>query len=128
MGNVNVSQLFRDGFSLHSGVFLTDIHLLISRMPELEIVDCLNAIERHLLEEIQLLQSGRGLSDSTTMCQKLKGDLQAVLNVLPVDMQQLLLLNPQRAALLQGRSSPEPKKLPGYPSVQVGVVSSSLPR
>ncbi|GKU95041.1 hypothetical protein SLEP1_g8451 [Rubroshorea leprosula] len=57
------------------------------------------------------------------MCQKLKVDLQAVFNVLPKDMQQLLLLNPQRAALLQG--SPELTKLPGRPSIQVGVAPST---
>nr|KJB39344.1 hypothetical protein B456_007G007400 [Gossypium raimondii] len=106
----------------------TDIHLLITKMPELEIVDCFDAIERHLLGEMQLQQSGRAISDSATMCQKLKGDLQAVFNVLPNDMQQLLLLNPQRAALLQGSSSPELTKLPGRPSIQVGVVSSNSPR
>lgn len=31
-----------------------DIKLLISKMPELEIVDYFNAIERHLLGEIQV--------------------------------------------------------------------------
>ncbi|XVF09661.1 hypothetical protein REPUB_Repub07fG0113700 [Reevesia pubescens] len=99
----------------------TDIHHLISKMPELEVVDCFNAIERHLLGEIQLQQSGRDVPDSAAMCQKLKADLQAVFNVLPKDMQQLLLLNPQRAALLQRSSSPELTKLPGRPSIQVGV-------
>ncbi|KAF9593656.1 hypothetical protein IFM89_024473 [Coptis chinensis] len=34
----------------------------------------------------------------------LKGDLQAVFKVLPKDMQQLLLFNPQTAALLQGET------------------------
>lgn len=33
----------------------TDIHLLITKMPELEIVDCFNAIERHLLGEMQVI-------------------------------------------------------------------------
>lgn len=106
----------------------TDINYLISKMPELEVVDCFNAIERHLLGEIQLQQPGRAVADSAAVCQKLKGDLQAVFNVLPKDMQQLLLLNPQRAALLQGSSSPELTKLPGRPSIQVGVVSSNSPR
>ncbi|EOY20935.1 hypothetical protein QUC31_007106 [Theobroma cacao] len=106
----------------------TDIHHLISKMPELEVVDCFNAIERHLLGEIQLQQSGRAVADSAAMCQKLKGDLQTVFNLLPKDMQQLLLLNPQRAALLQGNSSPELTKLPGRPSIQVGVISSNSPR
>ncbi|XVF12336.1 hypothetical protein REPUB_Repub08aG0107600 [Reevesia pubescens] len=106
----------------------TDIHHLILKMPELEVVDCFNAIERHLLGEIQLQQCGRAVADSAAMCHKMKGDLQALFNVLPKDMQQLLLLNPQRAALLQGSSSPELTKLPGRPSIQVGVVSSNSPR
>ncbi|XVE58712.1 hypothetical protein DITRI_Ditri04bG0191000 [Diplodiscus trichospermus] len=32
----------------------TDIHHLITKMPELEVVDCFNAIERNLLQEIQV--------------------------------------------------------------------------
>ncbi|KAL6281552.1 hypothetical protein ACE6H2_018433 [Prunus campanulata] len=104
----------------------TDIQQLISKMSELEIVDSFNAIERHILEEIQLGQSGRASTDSGATCQKLKGDLQAVFNVLPKDMQQLLLFNPQRAALLKG--APEHTKLPGRPLIQVGVVSTTSPR
>ncbi|XP_059640577.1 uncharacterized protein LOC132282804 [Cornus florida] len=76
----------------------TDIQQFISKMSELEIVDSFNAIERHLLGEIQ---SQRADADSAATCQKLKGDLQAVFNVLPKDIQQLLLMNPQRVALLQ---------------------------
>lgn len=70
---------------------------------------------------LQLQESRRAFVDSVATCQKLKGDLLTVFNVLPKDMQQLLLLNPQRASLLRG--SPEPTKLPGRPLVQVGVVS-----
>ncbi|XP_052174896.1 uncharacterized protein LOC127789878 [Diospyros lotus] len=77
----------------------TDIQQFISKMCELEIVDSFDSIERHLLEE---LQSGKANADSVAACQKLKGDLKAVFDVLPKDMQQSLLLNPQRAALLQG--------------------------
>ncbi|KAK7823144.1 protein dennd6a [Quercus suber] len=66
---------------------------------------------------LQLQESGSASAESVLTHQKLKGDLQAVFNVLPKDMQQLLLLNPKRASLLQG--SPEMKKLPGHPSVQV---------
>lgn len=62
----------------------------------------------------------------TETSQKLKKDLQAVLNVLPKDTQQLLLMNPERAVLLQVSS--EPTKLPGHPSLQIGVVSSTSPR
>ncbi|KAK3225702.1 hypothetical protein Dsin_005564 [Dipteronia sinensis] len=102
----------------------TDIQLLISKMSELEIVDSFNAIERHLSQEIQmrswtflvnsillnslelflpccLQQSGLAAADSAATCHKLKGDLHAVYNILPKDMQELLLVNPQRAALLQ---------------------------
>ncbi|OVA06752.1 DENND6 [Macleaya cordata] len=101
----------------------TDIQRFLSKMPELEVVDSFNAIEKHLLGELQSLQSGKGNADSAAACQKLKGDLQAVFNVLPTDMQQLLLFNPQRASLLQG--SLELTRLPGRPSVQVGIVSSN---
>lgn len=59
-------------------------------------------------------QSGSGNADATAACQKLKGDLQAVFNVLPKDMQQLLLFNPKRAALLQGKISLADTKLPGH--------------
>lgn len=75
---------------------------------------------------LQLQESRRAYADSVASCQKLKGDLLTVFNVLPKDMQQLLLLNPQRASLL--RASPELTKLPGRPLVQVGVVSSISPR
>ncbi|XP_039114403.1 protein DENND6A [Dioscorea cayenensis subsp. rotundata] len=92
----------------------TEIQKLISKMSELEIVDSFNAIERHLLVEIQLHQSGNGGVDSAKACQKLKGDLQAVFNVLPKDTQQLLLVNPKRASLFQ--SNPELRKHPGHPS------------
>ena len=74
----------------------------------------------------QLQQSGKASADSTAVYQKLKGDLQAVFHVLPKDVQQLLLLNPEKAALLQG--SKENTKLPGRPLIQVGVVSSISPR
>ncbi|KAJ7956589.1 Protein DENND6A [Quillaja saponaria] len=104
----------------------TDIQLLITKMSELEIVDSFNAIERHLHREIQLQESGRASGDSAATCSKLKGDLLEVFNVLPKDMQQLLLSNPQRASLLQG--SPELSKLPGQPFIQVGAVSSTSPR
>lgn len=104
----------------------TDIRLLISKMSELEIVDSFNAIERHLLGEIQLQQAGRASADSGSASLKLKGDLRAVFYMLPKDMQQLLLSNPQRASLLQGSS--EPTKLPGRPLVQAGVISSTSPR
>ncbi|KAF6137232.1 hypothetical protein GIB67_036269 [Kingdonia uniflora] len=88
----------------------TDIHKFISKMSELEIVDSFNAIERHLLGEMQ--QAEKGVIDSGAVCLKLKGDLQAVFNVLPKDTQLLLLSNPQRASLLEG--SLQLAKLPGH--------------
>ncbi|KAK7411252.1 hypothetical protein VNO78_02685 [Psophocarpus tetragonolobus] len=105
----------------------TEIQHLISRMSELEIVDSFNCIERLLLREIQMQQSGKGGIDSMATCQKLRGDLQAVFNVLSKDMQQLMLSNPERASLLQGSSESSPK-LPGRPLIQVAVASSSPPR
>ncbi|KAJ7978834.1 Protein DENND6A [Quillaja saponaria] len=104
----------------------TDIRLLMTKMSELEIVDSFNAIERHILKETQLQQSGSAGEDSTAMFQKQRGDLQAVFNVLPKDTQQLLLSNPQTASHLHG--SPDVTKLPGRPFIHVGVVSSTSPR
>ncbi|XP_027902961.1 protein DENND6A-like [Vigna unguiculata] len=103
----------------------SDIQQLISRLSELEIVDSFNVIERLLLREIQLQQSGKGGVDSIATCRKLKIDLQAVFHVLSKDMQQLMLSNPERASLLQGNL--EPPKLPGRPLIQVAVVSSTSP-
>ncbi|XP_050237667.1 uncharacterized protein LOC126687232 [Mercurialis annua] len=103
----------------------TDIHLFLSKMSELEVVDSFNAIEKHLNGEIQLQQCGKASADSAGTCRKLKQDLRAVFNVLPKDMQQLLLLNPERADLLQG--SPEPIKLPGHPSLKIGILRSTSP-
>ncbi|KAI4344051.1 hypothetical protein L6164_011325 [Bauhinia variegata] len=102
---------------------IADIQQLIAKISELEIVDFVGAIEKYLLKEVQLQQSGRDGADSTAICQKLKGDLQAVFNVLSKDMQQLMLSNLQRASLLQG--SHELTKFPGLPLIQVGVLSSS---
>ncbi|GFP99972.1 protein dennd6a [Phtheirospermum japonicum] len=76
----------------------TDIHQLMGRMSELEIVDSFNAIERHLLGEMQY---GRENEDTKAVCEKLKKDLQTVFNVLPKDMQQLMIMNPEKASLLQ---------------------------
>lgn len=80
----------------------TDIRPFICKMSELEMIDSFNAIERHLLREIQ--QSEHCSLASAATCEKLKGDLQAVFDVLSKDMQQLLLSNPQRAAHLQTES------------------------
>ncbi|KAK7265020.1 hypothetical protein RJT34_32636 [Clitoria ternatea] len=103
----------------------TDIRQLISKISELEIVDSFNVIERLLLRELQLQQSGNGGDDSTATCEKLTRDLEAVFNSLSKDMQQIMLSNPQRASLLQG--SLELTKLPGHPLIQSGDVSSTSP-
>lgn len=50
---------------------------------------------------LQLQQSGLVAVDSEPTCCKLRGDLQAIFNELPKDMQELLVVNPQTAALLQ---------------------------
>ncbi|PWA35116.1 Arf3-interacting protein 1, N-terminal domain-containing protein [Artemisia annua] len=76
-----------------------NIREFIDKLSELEIVETFNAIERHLLAEMQ--QSENALDHSKATCHKLKGDLQAVFQVLPKDMQHLLLMNPERATLLQ---------------------------
>lgn len=73
----------------------TDIQHFISKMTEIEIVDSFNVIERHLHGEIQ-----EGSAESEATCEKLKRDLQAIFNVLPKDMQELLLMNPQTTRLL----------------------------
>ncbi|CAA7043187.1 unnamed protein product [Microthlaspi erraticum] len=82
----------------------TDMRLITSQMNELEAVDSFNAIERYISEEVKSRESGGGSADSEGTFQKLKTDLQAVFSVLPKDMQQLLLSNPQRASLLQDPS------------------------
>ncbi|KAJ9567390.1 hypothetical protein OSB04_003356 [Centaurea solstitialis] len=63
-------------------------------------------IRGHLLENIIAEatndeQSENVLDHSEAACHKLKGDLLSVFNVLPQDMQHLLLMNPDRATLLQ---------------------------
>ncbi|MCD7458209.1 hypothetical protein HAX54_037552 [Datura stramonium] len=73
-------------------------------MSEVEIVDTFNAIERHLLGELQQSTTIEAGSDATSS--KLREDLQAVFSVLPKDMQQLMLMNPERAALVQDDELP----------------------
>lgn len=81
-----------------------DIQHFISKMSELEIVDTFNAIERHLLGELQQSTTLEEGSDVTSS--KLREDLQAVFHVLPKDMQQLMLMNPERAALVRDDELP----------------------
>ncbi|KAH7430323.1 hypothetical protein KP509_09G093300 [Ceratopteris richardii] len=99
-----------------------DIRTFISKMSELEVIDSFNAVERHLLVEMQ--RAGVGGTDSPA-CSKLRGDLRTIFNVLPADMQQLMVFNPQKAALLQG--SKEFVKVPGRLSVLVSKSSESSP-
>ncbi|KAH0853784.1 hypothetical protein HID58_092875 [Brassica napus] len=82
----------------------TDMRLITSQMNELEAVDSFDAIEKYINEEVKLRESGGGSADSEASFEKLKKDLQAVFSVLPRDMQELLLSNPQRASLLQDPS------------------------
>ncbi|XP_059661640.1 uncharacterized protein LOC132307792 [Cornus florida] len=81
-------------------IMKADIQQFLSKTSELENIEPFNTIERHLGE----MQSESAEAVSAATCQKLKGDLQAVFNVLPKDTQQLLLMNPQRATLLLGSS------------------------
>ncbi|KAL2621427.1 hypothetical protein R1flu_001632 [Riccia fluitans] len=91
-----------------------DVRGFLAKMSEVEIIDSFSAIERHLINELQIVQrAGLGNSEGP-VCQKLRSDLRAIFNVLPKDMQQMLLFNPQRASLLQGGR--ELTKLPGRAS------------
>ncbi|KAK9115814.1 hypothetical protein Sjap_014761 [Stephania japonica] len=69
-------------------------------------------------------QLRKGTADSSVVCQKLKGDLQAMFTVLPKDMQEILLFNPLMVALLQG--SLELTKLPGRPSVAIAANDTTV--
>ncbi|KAL5218835.1 hypothetical protein ABZP36_019519 [Zizania latifolia] len=84
-----------------------DIEKLISKLSELERIDSFNAIEQYLLREME--NSRTGAVESITVSQKLKRDLRAAFNVLPKDMQQLLLSNPKRVVLLRGSN-----EVPGF--------------
>lgn len=102
-----------------------DIRVFISKMSEIEVVDSFNAVERHLLVEIQALQRAGISGTDSPACQKLRGDLRTIFNALPLDMQQLMVFNPQKAALLQG--SKEFVKLPGRLSVLVSRTTELSP-
>ncbi|KAL3512289.1 hypothetical protein ACH5RR_025006 [Cinchona calisaya] len=106
----------------------TDIKQFILKLSEVEIVDSFNAIERDLLVE---LQTGGANVDSESGSQKLRGDLLAMFNVLPKDMQELLLMNPHRAALLQETpesNESESNELPKQPLVQRDDLFHNSPR
>ncbi|KAG8379375.1 hypothetical protein BUALT_Bualt07G0082100 [Buddleja alternifolia] len=77
------------------------IQQLIDKMSELEIVDLFNAIERNLQGETEATQYGRANEDTEAVCEKLKKHLKSVFKVLPKDVQQLLIMNPERASLLE---------------------------
>ncbi|GLJ49145.1 hypothetical protein SUGI_1036760 [Cryptomeria japonica] len=49
-----------------------DVRQFLSNMCEVEVIDSFNAVERHLMAEIQLQRMGTGTSESSTICQKLK--------------------------------------------------------
>ncbi|XP_075503442.1 uncharacterized protein LOC142540887 [Primulina tabacum] len=99
----------------------SNINQLIARMSELEIVDFFNAIERNLQGE---MLHGKTNEDTEDVCMKLKKDLQIVFEVLPKDLQQLLIMNPCRASLL--RESLDCSDLPGHPVPTVDVSSAEF--
>lgn len=71
-------------------------------MMKYNYLKCVLAILLYLIKfDLQLQQLGKAGADSATACHKLKKDLQAVFTVLPKDVQQLLLMNPERAAILR---------------------------
>jgi len=79
-----------------------DVQSFLTSMTEVEIVDSFSAVERHLIAELQMLQRA-GLSNTETQTvTKLRSDMRTIFNLLPNDVQQMLLTNPQRAGLLKG--------------------------
>lgn len=68
-------------------------------------------------------QYGRENEDTEAVCNKLKKDLQTVFNILPKDTQQLLVMNPERAFLLQ--EIHKYSGLPEHAQISDGVLSSS---
>lgn len=91
-------------------------------MSELEIVDSFNIIEKYLLEEPQ---SGNADADIVATSQKME-DLQALFPMMPKDMQELILMNPQKASLLQ--ETQKMTNLTVQPVTQNGVLASHSPR
>eukprot|EP00897_Mesotaenium_endlicherianum_P001248 jgi/Mesen1/1150/ME001238S00213 len=93
-----------------------DVRAFVPHLSEVELVDSFAAIERHILFEAQAVQrAGLQGYGETPVLAKLRGDLRGVFNALPRDVQQMLLFNPQHAALLHGGR--EPSRLPGRPSL-----------
>ncbi|KAJ7550201.1 hypothetical protein O6H91_07G088200 [Diphasiastrum complanatum] len=102
-----------------------DMRPFLSKMSEVEVIDMFHAVVRHLLAEMQMLPRA-GMNMEASICQKLRNDLKIIYSLLPRDMQQLLLCNPQHAALLQAQR--EFTKLPGRPAIQMarGLESPAL--
>ncbi|KAJ7518631.1 hypothetical protein O6H91_20G001200 [Diphasiastrum complanatum] len=91
-----------------------DMRPFLSKLSEVEIVDLFHAVVRHLLADMQ--RAGL-VNMEASICQKLRNDLRIIYNLLPRDMQQLLLCNPQHAALLQ--IAREFTRLPGRLPIQM---------
>ncbi|CAK9223199.1 unnamed protein product [Sphagnum troendelagicum] len=85
----------------------------LASMSEVEVVDSFSAVERHLLAEMQMLQRAGLTSTETPTVKKLRSDMCTIFSMLPSDVQQILLLNPQRSNLLQVSGS-------GVQNTQVG--------
>lgn len=89
-----------------------DVQSFLTSMTEVEVVDSFSAVERHLIIELQMLQRA-GLADTETqIVKKLRSDLRTIFNLLPSDVQQMLLTNPQRAGHLQQGGAREIPKGP----------------
>ncbi|XP_002993637.2 protein DENND6B [Selaginella moellendorffii] len=110
-----------------------DVRTIVSKMPELELVETFNAILRHLVAELDLQ-----MSQTQSFPEKLRADLRVVFDMLPKDTQQLLLLNPQHASLLDPKTSnssgisrsssgSSSTKLPGRPSIHISWSSQATP-
>ncbi|XP_024391056.1 uncharacterized protein [Physcomitrium patens] len=97
-----------------------DVESFLTSMSEVEIVDSFSAVERHFIIELQMLQRAGLANTETQTIKKLRSDLHTIFNLLPNDVQQMLLTNPQRASHLQW-DRPENSKAPEKPSSRFGL-------
>ncbi|XP_024525633.1 protein DENND6A [Selaginella moellendorffii] len=77
-----------------------DVRVFLRKMTEVEVVDSFNAVERHLAEEIEVSRESGIDFNKTNAFEKITGDLKAIFEFLPKDLQELMYLNPQRAKFL----------------------------
>lgn len=98
-----------------------DVETFLTSMTEVEVLDSFSAVERHLIIESQMLQRA-GLADTETeVIKKLRSDLRTIFNLLPSDVQQMLLTNPQRAGHLQATVPREIPKVPAKSPSRFGL-------